>query len=136
MDGYPYQPLRLMMTDVKYRKYSWCYPSDPYGGHPNGDEILCSVSMDWPTISTGVCYGDSGGPLYKIRPDNKLYQIGVLSYGNSYNCGEFASLLVIHTQRHVHSHRFHISRNQRCAFEPSDTSGTCTGCNAGGAILG
>lgn len=89
-DGALVEPLRLMDTWLVHRPYEWCEANDPMQS-PNEDEMICATSVNWPTGGTGVCYGDSGGPLFYWRSDDKLFQAGLVSYYNGNFCGEYAS---------------------------------------------
>lgn len=134
VNGGPYEtdPLRLMMTDMKYREYDWCKAEDNLMYSPVEGQMLCATSMSWPTGDTGVCYGDSGGPLFKIRNDDKLQQFGLLSYGNSYICGDYASfdwfVQVSHVKKAIskkNSNYFDI-HDQYYMYSGSDKDGTPT----------
>ncbi len=81
------QARRCMMVNVVYRKFNWCYDNEMYDGTYSRDRQVCAVSTNFPEGETDTCYGDSGGPLYKIRRDNRLLQIGITSFSNS-GCAE------------------------------------------------
>lgn len=81
------QARRCMMVNVVYRKFNWCLRNEESDGAYSKSQQICAVSIDFPEGKTDTCYGDSGGPLYKIRRDNKLFQIGITSFSNS-GCAE------------------------------------------------
>ncbi len=84
---------RLRMVDMVYRKFSWCNrkQQNAVSVSLNSARNLCAVSLDWPAGLTGVCDGDTGGPLYKIKDGSSLEQFAIYSF-SSYGCGAYNAI--------------------------------------------
>lgn len=82
---------RCRMVDVVYRKFSFCQANEPTDNKYSQARLICAVSLGFPEGKTDTCYGDSGGPLYKIRSDDKLFQIGITSFANG-ACASYGNI--------------------------------------------
>lgn len=59
-----------------------------YAGPIVTDSMICAgvpAVREGTTQVTGVCHGDSGGPLFTLAGDNKWTQVGIVSWGEG--CG-------------------------------------------------
>jgi hypothetical protein len=64
------------------------------------DTMLCAgdVPYDNPDARLTACHGDSGGPLAVDRGNGNWEQVGVVSWGQAYECGTFSVYSRITTQ--------------------------------------
>lgn len=86
---------RLQKVELKVLPFSECESSEPFQfrGLLIDEVSVCAVSPNFPVEGgQDTCDGDSGGPLYWVRPsDGALVQFGITSWA-SYGCAEKGSV--------------------------------------------